>query len=64
MRLPWISLRVLGEVSVARSVRKNFRCLSMRQIKVLARAMGKSESMLIKELIRCDVPCIANAFNV
>lgn len=49
---------------MARSVRKNFRRLSMRQIKVLAQSMGKSESVLIKKLIRCDVPCIANAFNV
>lgn len=50
--------------SVAKSVRNGFGRLSIRQIKVLARSMDKSESILIKELIRCDVPGIANAFNV
>ena len=36
----------------------------MGQIELLARTMGKGESVLIKELIWCDAPDIANALYV
>ena len=50
--------------TVARSVKKNSGQLTMGQIELLAQTMGKSESVLIKELIWCDAPGIANALYV
>lgn len=50
--------------AVARSIKKNPGRLSMGQIELLARTMGKGESVLIKELIWCDAPDIADALYV
>ena len=50
--------------SKARAIRKNPGRLLMGDVERLARAMGKDESMLIKELIWCDAPGIADSLHI
>lgn len=50
--------------SMARSASNNLRLLYMRQIKRWLGQWVWVNQLLIKELIRCDVPGITNTFNV
>ena len=48
----------------ARVVKKNPGRLVMGEIEQLALAMGKTESVLIKELIWCDAPGVADSLDI
>ena len=50
--------------SKARAIKKTPGRLLMGDIERLALAMGKPESVLIKELIWCDAPGIANSLDI
>lgn len=48
----------------ARALKKNPGALTMGQISLLARMMGKGEALLLKELLWCDAPSLANALDI
>lgn len=48
----------------ARALKKNPGALTMGQISLLARMMGKGEALLLKELVWCDAPSLANALDI
>lgn len=48
----------------ARMLKKHPRYLRMGQISALATLMGKEPSLLVKELIWCDAPGLADKLNI